>query len=144
MIKRLLFACALFAAFTTANAEERPIDAAQLPVAAQTFIKGHFANTGIAFAEEDMDFASKSYDVLMKDGSKLEFDSNGEWKEIDCEYTEVPAAVIPQGIVTYVTSKHPGFKIVKISRKRYGYEVELSNKLEIKFAHDCSLIGYDD
>ena len=39
MIKKLLFACALFAAFTTVSANERPIDASQLPAAAQTFIK---------------------------------------------------------------------------------------------------------
>ena len=35
-------------------------------------------------------------------------------------------------------------KVVKIDRKRYGYEVELNNKLEIKFAHNCSVLGYDD
>ncbi|MBO8439519.1 MAG: PepSY-like domain-containing protein [bacterium] len=144
MIKKLLFACALFAAFTTVSANERPIDASQLPAAAQTFIKSNFQNIEIAFVEEDVDFASTSYDVLMKDGSKIEFDGSGNWKEIDCEYTEVPAAVIPQGIVTYISAKHPGFKVVKIDRKRYGYEVELNNKLEIKFAHDCSVLGYDD
>ena len=49
----------------------------------------------------------------------------------------VPKAIIPSVITKYVSSNSAGQSIVEISRKRGGYEVELSNGTELKLTEDA-------
>jgi hypothetical protein len=35
-------------------------------------------------------------------------------------------------------------RVSKIDKERYGYDIELSNDLELKFNHQGAIIGYDD
>jgi hypothetical protein len=58
--------------------------------------------------------------------------------------TPVPAVLVPQLIATYVSTNFPGEIIVKIDKERHGYDVELSNDLDLKFNKKGMLIGMDD
>ena len=59
--------------------------------------------------------------------------------------TAVPAAIIPTAIQQYVTATFPGQIITKIDKeRRYGYEIELSNDIELKFNKNGMIIGMDD
>lgn len=69
--------------------------------------------------EKDL-FLSTSYDVKMSDGIELEFNSKGEWIEIDCKNKAVPAIFIPNTIVKYMQKNYGGHKIIKIERDRKG------------------------
>ena len=82
--------------------------------------------------EKDL-FLSTSYDVKMSDGIELEFNSKGEWIEIDCKNKAVPAIFIPNTIVKYMQKNYGGHKIIKIERDRKGYELTLENGLEVDF-----------
>ena len=140
----LLLVCLFtFQAVVKAN-DDKPIKVAQLPQQAQQFIKSHFGNSKVAIAKMETDWLDKSYDVIFTDGNKLEFDKQGNWKEINCKYSAVPAGVIPAQILKYVSENYPDAKVLKIERDKKDYEVKLSNRWELKFDLQFNLIDIDD
>lgn len=56
----------------------------------------------------------------------------------------VPAKLIPANIANYVNKNFKGATIVKIDKEHYGYEVELSNGLDLKFNCNGSFMMIDD
>ncbi|MBQ4174977.1 MAG: PepSY-like domain-containing protein, partial [Prevotella sp.] len=84
------------------------------------------------------------YEVMLNDGAKIDFDKRGNWDKVDCETYAVPAALIPASIAQYVKTNFPGTIIIKIDKERYGYDIELSNDIELKFNQSGALIGMDD
>lgn len=145
MKKILLLLLCLFSLQTAVRADDdRPIAVTQLPASAQQFIKKHFSGNQVAFAKMEKDWFSKSYDVTFTNGNKLEFDENGEWTDIDCKYTSVPAAIVPKAIADYVAQNYKDVRILKIDRDTRDYEVKLSNRLELKFDLQFNLIDIDD
>ena len=130
----------------TLNLDETD-DTALIPAyieSAQQFIKSHFGNSKVAIAKMETDWLDKSYDVIFTDGNKLEFDKQGNWKEINCKYSAVPAGVIPAQILKYVSENYPDAKVLKIERDKKDYEVKLSNRWELKFDLQFNLIDIDD
>ena len=124
---------------------EKIIDKSQLPAQAQQFIDAHFASSNIVYAkEESCVFFFSSYEVKLSDSAKLEFSGDGEWEEVDCRFGEVPVAIIPQAIKEYVDNNHPGEKVLMIEKERNGYEVKLSNRLELKFNDEFKIYDIDD
>lgn len=140
----LLFVC-LFTIQSVVKADDdKPIKIEQLPQSAQQFIKSHFGDSKIAIAKVETDWFDKSYDIIFTDGNKLEFDKQGNWKEIDCKYSTVPTSVIPAPILKYVSDNYPEAKVLKIERDKKDYEVKLSNKWELKFDLQFNLIDIDN
>lgn len=130
--------------FGSAKADEdKPIQVNELPKKAQEFIQQHFAKHNVSYAKMEKDFWDKNYDVVFVNGDKIEFDKNGKWENVDCKYSEVPKAIIPKAILEYVAKNYPQCKIVQLERDHRGYEVELSNKLEIKFNSNFQIVGID-
>ena len=76
--------------------------------------------------------------------AKVKFGRSGEWIEVDCRYTSVPRAIIPDAINAYVKKNFSDTQIVEIERKRGNYEVKLSNKLELVFDKKLNIKGIDD
>ena len=109
-------------------------DVNKLPVAAREMIGKHFSQPKVAYIKIEKDlFQSTSYDVKLADGIELEFNSKGEWLEIDCKNKAVPSTFIPQAISKYMKANYNGHKTVKIERNRKGYELTLENGLEVDF-----------
>ena len=123
--------------------DDRPITVERLPGQARAFITAHFADTPISLATMDKEFFDTTYEVFFTDGGKVEFDKNGNWKEIDCKYGRVPEAAVPENIRTYLAANQPGRSVKEIDRDRYDYELKLDNGLELKFDLRFRLIGYD-
>lgn len=123
---------------------DKPISVTQLPATAQQTIKKYFANKKVALTKQETGIFEKSYDVVFNNGEKIEFDRKGNWTEIDCKMSAVPAKLVPASIARYVKSTYPGTKILKIEKDDYDYEVQLSNRLEIKFNKNFQVIDIDD
>lgn len=108
------------------------------------FVKQYFPKANILTVKADWD----DYEVRLSDGTQLEFTRKPEWKKIDCEhstaYHNVPDKLIPERIANYVKSDFPDQNIIKIDKKRRGWEIELDNKLEIKFNKRFTVLDYDD
>ena len=101
MKKVLLLLVCLFTLQTVVWADDdKPIQVNQLPQTAQTFIKTHFPDNKVAMAKMETDWFDKSYDVIFTNGDKLEFDKKGIWTEVNCKYSAVPVAVVPDAIKT--------------------------------------------
>lgn len=65
------------------------------------------------------------------------------WTNLDCKYGKVPAAVIPQKIAYYITSKYPGVEVLQIEKEDRRYEVELSNRVDLTFNSSMELTDID-
>ena len=138
---RLLSVAAVCLLFTAVScAHDRIIPVTQLPAQAQTFIKTYFADKAVAYAKQD----GAKYEVKFNDGAEVEFTRRGEWDKVDCKFTAVPEAIVPEQIKNYVAANHPGALITKIDKERYGYEIELSNSLELKFDRNFNIFDIDD
>ena len=137
----LLCAAAVAAAAPLAD---RPITAEQLPAAAQKFIKTHFAASKLLYAKSDDGLFSREYKAVFAGGVSVEFTGDGEWKEVDTEYGEVPAAIVPEAIRKQVARQFSGARIESIERDRRGYDVGLSNGLDLKFDRRFNLVEIDD
>lgn len=140
----LLFAC-LFALQGLAKADDdKPVVVKELPQKIQDFIKQYFPKNEISLAKLEKDFWEKKYEIVFVNGEKAEFFQNGSWEKIDCKYSAVPDAIIPQAIKDHITKQYPDVKILKIERDNKNYEVKLSNQLELKFNKAFQLIDIDN
>lgn len=140
----LMTALVAVAASAVCLADDRPIPVEQLPAAAKAFVKEHFPENPIVYAKIDIEMQKTEYEARLNDGSKVEFDEQGNWKEVDCHYKAVPAALVPKTIAEYVQAKFPDIAVTKIARKWYGYEVELLSDLDLRFDKEGAFIGFDD
>lgn len=146
-MKKILIVLALVLPFGVAVAfagGDKVISKGQLPAQAQSFLNEHFAGAKISYVKQDTDFLDRAYEVMLADGTKIEFSNKGNWEEVDCRYTEVPAAVIPAPIVKFLSENHPDARVLKIERDRRGYEVKLSNRIELGFNNDFELVDFDN
>ncbi len=129
----------------TAKADnDRVITKNELPVKAQQFVNAHFPTSKISYVKEERDFFDRNYEIVFADGVKVEFSRAGEWVDVDCRYSSVPQAIIPDAIKAYVKEHFPDVQVIEIERKRGNHEVKLSNKLELVFDKKLKIKDIDD
>ena len=143
-----LFVIALFVGFSTLNISCSKQATAQTQTTIESFVKTYFPDAEILSSIRD----GLDYDVTLSDYTKIEFDGNLlgdklEWDEVDCKhstvYKTVPSALIPSEISTHVAKYHSDYTIVKITKDRLGWEIELSNGIEIEFDRKFNVIEID-
>lgn len=144
MKKTLLALSLLLTIGIAASADnDKPIEQSQLPSTAQTTLKSYFSDRKVALAKVESDLLDKNYDVIFTNGDKVEFNSKGEWTEVQCKQSSVPSALVPSQISSYVKTNYPNMKIVEIERDSKEYEVKLSNGIELTFNKKYKLIDID-
>ena len=70
--------------------KDRVIDVAALPATAQRLLSSEFSAKQISFIKAERDFLTLDYDVVFSDGSAIEFNSKGQWEEVNCRLGDVP------------------------------------------------------
>ena len=146
-MKKNLFVFAAFAllAILSASAEnDKVVNKNELPAQAQHFINEYFPEINLAYAKLEREFIEHSYEVVLTDGTKLEFSDKGTWVEVDCKYSEVPSEIIPAPIKEYIEKNYPRERVFKIERDRSDYKLKLSNRLELTFNKKFKIIDIDD
>ena len=132
---------ALVAVSFSARADhDQVITFQQLPAAAQAFHNQHFAKKVPLTITMDWD----DYTIYYQSGEKVEFNKQGNWKDVDCRASSVPSALVPQQIKTHVKATFPGTTILKLDHNRRGWEVKLNNGLEIEYNTAFQVIDVDD
>lgn len=145
MKKLVLLLVCMFTMHTMVMADnDKPIQVNQLPAKAQTFINTYFKDHKVALAKRETELFYKGYDVTFTNGEKLEFDKAGEWTEVQCRQSEVPAQIVPEAIRNYVKTNYPDARILQIERDKKEYEIKLSNRWEITFDSQMRVIDIDD
>lgn len=145
-MKKLLLILALTVGIFTASARDSySRNVTDLPSAAQVVLKNSFkAKVSHIKIEKELGRVSE-YDVVLTDGSEITFDKSGNWKEVEVRAAaSVPDAFVPAAIRTYVKQNQKNTRIIGIEKKRNGYEVELSNGVEMKFDSAGKFLRYDD
>lgn len=145
-MKKILLSALAFAtlAVTPTMAEDVAITAQRLPEAAQKFLKTNYSTNKVVSAMHDRDITDNDYTVVLDDGTKIEFDASGKWESVKNRVGNIPASVVPAKIAAYISTNYPSTKVEKIERKRYGYEVELTSDLDLRFSTEGRFIGIDD
>ena len=134
---------ALFLLMTSCS--DKPVAPQQLPETVTSFVQQSFPGSNITYAEKDLELTGYKYDVVLADGTRIEFDTDDVWDKIECPLTNpVPTALIPAPIVTYLQTNYPDAMVLKIDKEHNGYEVELANGLELKFNQQGVLTEMDD
>ncbi|MDE5726227.1 MAG: PepSY-like domain-containing protein [Duncaniella sp.] len=126
------------------NDKDAPISFESLPQAAQTFIHQYYPSDKVVYVSREGKNNRTSYDVTLASGHEVEFDATGQWTDVDAPAQQyVPEGIVPQPISEYVATNFPAYGINEISRKSNGgYEVELTNGLELPFDRDGIFIGH--
>ena len=141
--KLMIAICCMVSCNMAANAgNDKPIAVNALPVKAQTLLSNHF-NQKVMLATTESGVVSRSYDVVLQNGTKLEFDKKGNLKEIDCKQGIVPALLIPQAIKNYLKDNYAEQSVKKIEMNKNEYEVELTNGLDLTFNKHFQVIDID-
>ena len=136
--------CCMVSCNMVANAgNDKPISVNALPAKAQTLLSQHFNGQKVMLATIESGVVSRSYDVVLQNGTKLEFDKNGNLTEIDCKQSIVPDQLIPQAIRNYLKENYPAQAVKKIEMNKNEYEVELANGLDLTFNKHFQLIDID-
>ena len=143
MKKLLLLAMALLVAAPAMAGDDKKIDEERLPAKAREFIGLHFDRAKISLVTMDREMFDTTYEVFFTDGSKVEFDRKGEWKEIDCKYGRVPEGAVPEKILTYINAHHAERYVKEIDRDKNDYDVKLDNGVELKFDLKFNFLRFD-
>ena len=136
--------CCMVSCNMVANAgNDKPISVNTLPAKAQALLTKHFSNQKVVLATIESNVIGKNYDVVLKNGTKLEFDKKGNLTEIDCKQGTVPTQLIPQAIKNYLKANYARQSVKKIEMNKNEYEVELTNGLDLTFNKHFQLIDID-
>jgi len=123
-----------------AMADDRPVPVQSLPAAAKQFVAANFPGATIVYAAKD----DGKYETTLSTGAQVDFTRKGAWDKVDCHTVAVPAAIVPAAIAAYVKASFPNTVITKIDKERNGYEIELSNDIELKFNQAGVLMTIDN
>ncbi|WP_337536002.1 PepSY-like domain-containing protein [Segatella sp.] len=136
--------CCMVSCNMVANAgNDKPISVNALPAKAQTLLSQHFNGQKVMLATIESGVVSRSYDVVLQNGTKLEFDKKGNLTEVDCKQATVPDKLIPQAIRNYLMENYPAQAVKKLEMNKNEYEVELANGLDLTFNKHFQLIDID-
>ncbi len=146
MKKIILMLMAVLGLSATAMARDTYAhDASVLPQSAQTMLSSNFkAKVSVVKIDKTLGRID-DYEVILTDGTEISFDRNGNWDNVETSNAKsVPAGLVPEIIRNYVSRNHSGVHIVGIDKEHHGYDVELSDGIDMKFDKDGRFLRYDD
>ncbi|MBR6317457.1 MAG: PepSY-like domain-containing protein [Fibrobacter sp.] len=136
----LAIACTLILV-ASGHAKSAYVSVDRLPEMVKTFVAQQFPNQQIIFAEKEGHFYKKAkYELGLDSGAKLALDEDGNWEKVENKVDGVPAIFVPKKIADYIKSKYATVAVTKVDKEGDGYEVELSNRKELKFNKRFKLV----
>lgn len=125
--------------------DEKTIQFTQVPESAQTFISTYFPAEQIRTVKENRkDNVRDKFEIEFESGLEIDFDAAGSWTDIDMPRGKtIPAGIVPGPIDSYVKTNYPAEGINGISIEKYGYDVELTNGLDLEFDPQGKFIRID-
>lgn len=126
---------------------ESVISANNLPVNAQNFVSKNFGNMEFVHAIKEVDRNITTYNIQLKDGTKIEFTDNGDWIEVKNGLGKaIPNKFFPENIKKYLQTKYPKIdaKSIDMDTKDKEIKVELlQNNVDLKFDLNGNFIKID-
>ncbi|MBE6335422.1 MAG: hypothetical protein E7066_01900 [Lentimicrobiaceae bacterium] len=116
----------------------------QLPANSQEFVNTYFKDYKVMYVFMEKEFADTEYKLRFEDGTEIEFNAKGEWKNVSGERNCIPTAYILKEITDYVAAYHKDMCITDVEKDHNRIKVELNDQLEIEFNSKGKFISYDD
>ena len=139
-INYLLIVLSLLSVMACAGNDKITSDTNILLVSSRQFISDHFKDIPVSHIQIEKNLIRiSSYDVILTDGTNVEFNHKGEWKEIKRH-----GLPIPEVIQDLIKKNYSSNKVVKIEKEIRDYEIKLDNGLEMTFDLKGNLIDIDD
>ncbi len=113
--------------------KETILSEGQIPSEIKSYIAAHFPGRTVLQSVKDKDKFELTYDVILSEGTSLEFNRKKEIIAIEGN-TALPESVIPNTIFSYINSNYPANHIIEweLTDKK-NQQVELNNGLELLF-----------
>lgn len=145
-MKRLLsLALAVILAVGAYAADRVSRNVNDLPQAARTTLNQHFGKAKVNFIKiDDKLLGSPSYEVVLNNGTEIDFDSKGALVDVEAGRNGVPASLILKPIKDYIKKYYKGAKVVEYKVKKNKYEVELVTGQELEFGRDGRFLRVGD
>ena len=142
-MKRFLLLITAVLTLGATSAQDKKVTFNDLPADAINFVREHFLVDHIASVWKDTDYNDEEYTVIFRDGLEIEFNGNGDWKELKAHHGKVPNHVVPEKILAHVQATFPFESIKEVSRNlsKKKYEAELTDGQELKFDDKYNFIG---
>lgn len=105
----------------------------QIPQRAEAFIGKNFPGCSAVLVEVGEEDDEPELRVWLTDGTRIEFDMQGEWRRVARKKSGVPQKLLPAPIVEYVKANYPNDVVTKFSKKAYGFKLELSDDIDLRF-----------
>ncbi|TDO71211.1 putative PepSY-like beta-lactamase-inhibitor [Flavobacterium chryseum] len=142
MKTKIIFALSLLSFVISASAQKK-IQFTELPKTSQDFIQKHFNHTTVDIVKKDAEHGEKGYEVILKDGTEVEFWKDGSYREVDGDNKPIPTDFIPKEIKDYVAKHYPNEKITHIDYGHKDLDVDLTNKIDLEFTKEGKFIKGD-
>ena len=132
MKKQIIILSSFIALLSSSCEKETIVTNQDIPSEVKSYISTHFPDQTIAQVIKDKDGFNLTYDIILSDLTKLEFNRKKEIIDLESQ-TELPASVIPAKISQYVTENYSGQAIKGWELEEKYQQVELSNGLDLEF-----------
>lgn len=142
MKARNIFTVLLILISMTVSSQKK-IEVSELPQGAVKFIEKYFPGTAIQKAKKDAEHGEKGYEVILSDGTEIEFWKDGKWREVDGKKNPIPTGFIDKSIVDYVAANYPNNKITHIDYGHKDVDVDLTDGIDLEFSKDGSFLKGD-
>lgn len=147
-MKKIIMALVLALGFgATVQARDEIVrDINQLPEQAKIVLDKNF-KAKVSFIKIDRNVLNniEDYEVVLVDGTEVKFDASGAWDSVETPLNKaVPSAFIPEKTAEFVKNNYKRARIVSIDKERYGYDVELSNGVDLVFDRNGVFDHIDD
>lgn len=126
-----------------------PSQEERLPSEALTFVNSNYPESRIV----NVDLELLGYEVYLDNGTIIEFDFDGsidvededeENYDQDSEDIVVAYDTVPEFVSSYIETNYPNQTVILVEQDDDGYDVYLSNGLEIEFDFDGSIDVEDE
>lgn len=141
-MKKLIigFVALLTIVFITVSCDDKDDDhqipSTSLPAPAISFLDMNFKDIKIRNVEKKNPNQANGtvYSVELVNGIEVDFDQEGIWKEVESDNnTAIPTGFILPSIVSYVTTNYTTAQITAIDKVATGFEVDLTNDIDLLF-----------
>jgi hypothetical protein len=119
---------------------QKKIETSELPKESQQFLKQYFSHTSVDIAKKDAEHGEKGYEVILKDGTEVEFWKDGSYREVDGEDKPIPTGFISKEVKEYVSKHYPNEKITHIDYGHKDLDVDLTNNIDLEFTKDGKIL----
>lgn len=147
VISKMLLMFAVVMTLSSCEKDEQSITVNDLPAVAQAFVKDYFGEGKILSTIKDKEGKNSfEFEVFMDNGVEIKFDQNGLWQEVDLrdDRQALPTVLfIHEAIRTYIETNYAGQGINGIERELYGFDVELTNDMDLVFDAQGKFIRID-